>query len=298
MKPCPRCGASLSETALGGISVDGCRGCGGTWFEHVELTVLARANPDRLGELEDRFQPSPADRRRQQQMSCPTCAVGLFEFEFKHAPGIRLDGCPRCKGIWVDDGELQAIQARLQREAPSGAPRPAPAPAASSPGAVRQRARQALSILSRVACADCRQPNPEASMFCWACGSSLKGGKQLLCPHCDQRLTRESGLGVSYDACSHCGGLWLDQGELPRLLKHSPEEIERLEQQLSAKTGDAVVVPETETALVCPACSVPIQTRQYAIDTGIYIDRCDQCRGIWVDSGELTRIARVLQPQE
>jgi Zn-finger nucleic acid-binding protein len=27
------------------------------------------------------------------------------------------------------------------------------------------------------------------------------------------------------------------------------------------------------------------------------MDRCDQCRGIWVDSGELTRIAKVLTPE-
>src|SRR5687768_1689178 len=115
MKACPRCNASLTEAALGGISVDGCRGCGGIWFEHVELTVLARASADRLGELEDRFQPSPADRKRQARMSCPTCAVELFEFEFKHSPGIRLDACPKCKGIWVDDGELEAIRKRLLR---------------------------------------------------------------------------------------------------------------------------------------------------------------------------------------
>jgi Zn-finger nucleic acid-binding protein len=276
--------------------VEGCRGCGGIWFEHVELTVLARANAARLGELEERFQPSPADRKRQTRMSCPTCSVDLFEFEFKHAPGIRLDGCPNCKGIWVDDGELQAIQERLLRPAATAAPAP-PSPPPASPGATRQRARQALGIISRVDCPDCREANPAASLLCWACGSNLEGRGNLLCPHCDQPLAGRTDLGVRYDACSHCGGLWLDKGELAQLLQHPAEKVEQLEKQLAAAAGDAPVVPEGDAALLCPACAVPIRTRQYAIDTGIYMDRCDQCRGIWVDSGELTRIVKVLTPE-
>ena len=39
-------------------------------------------------------------------MNCPVCNVGLLLSERQ---GIEIDYCPKCRGIWLDRGELDKI---------------------------------------------------------------------------------------------------------------------------------------------------------------------------------------------
>jgi hypothetical protein len=38
---CPRCGASLEERSVQGVTIDVCSGCKGVWLDHGELEILA-----------------------------------------------------------------------------------------------------------------------------------------------------------------------------------------------------------------------------------------------------------------
>lgn len=38
---------------------------------------------------------------------CPKCGDKLVEEDFH---GVKIDKCPSCKGIWLDDGELDALK--------------------------------------------------------------------------------------------------------------------------------------------------------------------------------------------
>lgn len=68
-------------------------------------------------------------------MQCPVCSVDLQMMERQ---GVEIDYCPKCRGVWLDRGELDKI---LERSASQGAgypgaaaaPRPAP-PAGQQPG--------------------------------------------------------------------------------------------------------------------------------------------------------------------
>jgi hypothetical protein len=42
--------------------------------------------------------------------SCPSCAATLVELD---RSGIHIDGCPRCRGFWLDRGELDRL---IERE--------------------------------------------------------------------------------------------------------------------------------------------------------------------------------------
>ena len=48
-------------------------------------------------------------------LRCPVCLARLDTFEFKHFPGITLDGCGKCRGIWAEDGELRQIAERIKK---------------------------------------------------------------------------------------------------------------------------------------------------------------------------------------
>ena len=42
-------------------------------------------------------------------MNCPICTVALIATERQ---GIEIDHCPRCRGVWLDRGELDKIVER------------------------------------------------------------------------------------------------------------------------------------------------------------------------------------------
>jgi Zn-finger nucleic acid-binding protein len=285
----------LRETSLGAVRVDGCDGCGGVWFDHQELTAVARTQAAQLQALEDRFQPSAFPPERQSKMLCPTCQVELFEFEFKHSPGIKLDGCRQCQGIWVDDGELQAISQRLAGASAGASPAPTvPPPREAS---VRAKARQVCSTLLSFPCPQCREPNPNSALTCWACGAVLQVRREgLLCPRCDEGLRSETTLGVWTDVCGLCGGLWLDACEIAPLIERTRAAEKGLEGPLAAAGRAAPGGKRAdETTLLCPVCNVEMLPSHYAFGSEVIVNPCTRCRGLWLDQGELPAIVEFLK---
>jgi Zn-finger nucleic acid-binding protein len=60
-------------------------------------------------------------------MKCPTDGSDLVMTERQ---GIEIDYCPKCRGVWLDRGELDKI---IERAAPPPAAQPAFAPQAPAP---------------------------------------------------------------------------------------------------------------------------------------------------------------------
>jgi len=82
-------------------------------------------------------------------------------------------------------------------------------------------------------------------------------------------------------------------GELQKLVRQPPAELRRLERELGTIGSKAVTDLDREQRLLCPACHVPIHGRQYAGDSGVFINACECCRGTWVDAAELTVVAEI-----
>jgi Zn-finger nucleic acid-binding protein len=63
-------------------------------------------------------------------MKCPICAVDLVMTDRQ---GVEIDYCPKCRGVWLDRGEIDKIierSAALEAKAvPAPPPQPAPEPA-------------------------------------------------------------------------------------------------------------------------------------------------------------------------
>jgi Zn-finger nucleic acid-binding protein len=47
--------------------------------------------------------------------------------------------------------------------------------------------------------------------------------------------------------------------------------------------------------MTCPRCEIPLNE---ITKTGVLVDVCDQCRGVWPDRGELEKIAQRLRALE
>ncbi|MEQ8393969.1 zf-TFIIB domain-containing protein [Thalassobaculum sp.] len=57
-------------------------------------------------------------------MKCPVCVE--TDLVMSERQNVEIDYCPKCRGVWLDRGELDKIIERSATEAP-----PAPAPAAA-----------------------------------------------------------------------------------------------------------------------------------------------------------------------
>jgi len=105
---CPTCRKkSLKELEVEetGVKVDVCKACRGIWFDAAELEGTVPVAAKRLGV------PSGAPRTNR---VCPRCRELLSTFPYPQTE-ITVDMCKRCRGLWLDKGELiQVRQVRSQ----------------------------------------------------------------------------------------------------------------------------------------------------------------------------------------
>ena len=47
-------------------------------------------------------------------MKCPLCIDAVLDVT--HHGGIEIDVCPRCRGVWLDRGELDRLAAETARD--------------------------------------------------------------------------------------------------------------------------------------------------------------------------------------
>ncbi len=106
------------------------------------------------------------------------------------------------------------------------------------------------------------------------------------CPRCQTELETRSVEGVEIDECRDCQGIWLDAEKLRRLKDGTDPDLQWMDFEL---WDHADRFHLTEKPIDCPACSVPLVAIEYG-DTGVAIDCCNGCRGVWLDADEFGKI--------
>lgn len=109
----------------------------------------------------------------------------------------------------------------------------------------------------------------------------------LKCPVCRTALTpvRAGASGrVLLDACPTCDGIWFDAGELDQLDGSPWANVEEADFRDASPDHDQPF---------CPRCRRLLQPVSPLDDPALTIDRCKQCRGFWLDRGELERMQQL-----
>ena len=111
----------------------------------------------------------------------------------------------------------------------------------------------------------------------------------MKCPRDGTQLEKVEILGMQLDKCHKCDGLWCDRGELERLRDAA---VDGAEEVLERKHGDpAYQEGRPEGYMLCPRCgNARLQRQRYTYKTGLSVDRCEKCLGIWLDDTELDAI--------
>jgi len=61
---------------------------------------------------------------------------------------------------------------------------------------------------------------------------------ELLCPTDGTALRRIERSGVHVDACPSCRGVWLDRGELDKIVERERSDLDDFEQEIRGKPAD------------------------------------------------------------
>ena len=119
----------------------------------------------------------------------------------------------------------------------------------------------------------------------------------MRCPSCDSNLSTIDYEGVAIETCGVCGGEWLDADELGHIVRVREKLFNDEERRAIESAGKipGVPKPDVERNIVCPHCNVATGPINYGADTGIIIDRCPECNGIWLDAGELEKIQMLVE---
>lgn len=98
----------------------------------------------------------------------------------------------------------------------------------------------------------------------------------MRCPRCpDIELQTDTTLGgVEADLCPSCKGLWLDGDELSALLGSRAKRLDHR--------------PGRAGEVACPRCDLQwLELIRFPGSPTLDVDRCPDCRGVWLDAGEL-----------
>ncbi len=74
------------------------------YFARLEFEKRKKAEQERQQSL------AAAEKKKHKElhyMKCPKCGMELIEVDYKR---IKIDKCSSCDGVWLDAGELEAVQ--------------------------------------------------------------------------------------------------------------------------------------------------------------------------------------------
>lgn len=106
------------------------------------------------------------------------------------------------------------------------------------------------------------------------------------CPRCESALVTRKINGVEVDECPDCRGVWFDSDELRKAKDESDPDLAWMDFELW-KHDDRFRVSGRQ--LSCPRCSTELVAIDYDV-TGIEVDFCPGCRGVWLDADEFGKI--------
>jgi len=120
-------------------------------------------------------------------------------------------------------------------------------------------------------------------MYIVVCMVSKKASSESKyeCHKCWVEMKKEEvetfGPNIIIDVCPKCNGIWLDKGELGKLLKDK-----NLSNYLTKHIGT-----KSRSPMICPRCG---NTMDIEKADDVEVDVCLTCGGVWLDSGELEEL--------
>jgi Zn-finger nucleic acid-binding protein len=114
---CPRCKElKLHKTHIKKVELDECHKCFGVWFDEDELRITKdKIDPDLNWMDFDIWKHEDEFKTKESSLTCPQCKSNMITVNYGNTK-VEIDFCLKCKGIWLDGGELPQIIHELENE--------------------------------------------------------------------------------------------------------------------------------------------------------------------------------------
>lgn len=113
------------------------------------------------------------------------------------------------------------------------------------------------------------------------------------CPHCKISLSNTIIGNTEVDYCPKCHGLWFEKGELDQAKDAKDNNLKWLDIDLWQDEAKFKISPGKR---ICPSCRVPLYEVYYG-KSGVIVDMCNLCNGIWLDRPEFKKIISWLKKE-
>jgi Zn-finger nucleic acid-binding protein len=119
---CPLDGSKLShQNYEADIEIDKCSECGGMWLDYRELERIQESRErdyaDEIKKLPDLVGKAYAMALAQSRpkVHCPSCNEAMERREHGGCSQVMVDVCTHCRGIWLDNSEVGALEVFFER---------------------------------------------------------------------------------------------------------------------------------------------------------------------------------------
>ena len=103
---------------------------------------------------------------------------------------------------------------------------------------------------------------------------------EIRCSDCHGRMEPETQGEITVDRCVRCHALWFDARELDNVLQ----------ELYTAGSGPEERIPKRGlSSRRCPRCDIRLESAGW---TGLVLDRCPTCRGLFVEVHDLAQLQR------
>lgn len=113
----------------------------------------------------------------------------------------------------------------------------------------------------------------------------------MLCPRCKKTLDKVIFHNVDVDYCPYCLGAFFEEKELDWAKNEKDKDLRWLDIDLWENKEKFKI---SYGIRLCPNCRVPLYEVYYG-DSGIIVDVCNLCKGIWLERGEFKKIIEYMK---
>lgn len=160
---------------------------------------------------------------------------------------------------------------------------PAESPADAMPAEVWQRPE--ASRRAEAVCPHCTQSGDPGLPACGHCGAIRPGEPAGICPACEGRRRCFSSDRVEFSCCERCGGIWLERGRLPALMRQ--DELQRSQLAAGLRRRRFRAAPP---AALCPSCALLLHDSRADPAGKIKTGACPRCQGAFLNLDQFTEL--------